>query len=85
MAPLAYFITFTTYGAWLHGRAPGSVDRMALALVKRRSQRLLESRKSGDVRSSLRQTACQYRVPQSRSRIAISSLSFYAFGTPSAV
>ncbi len=25
--PLAYFITFTTYGAWLHGRAPGSVDR----------------------------------------------------------
>lgn len=27
MPPLAYFITFTTYGAWLHGRAPGSVDR----------------------------------------------------------
>ena len=25
--PLAYFITFTTYGAWLHGRTPGSVDR----------------------------------------------------------
>lgn len=25
--PLAYFITFTTYGTWLHGRAPGSVDR----------------------------------------------------------
>jgi hypothetical protein len=25
--PLAYFITFTTYGAWLHGRKPGSVDR----------------------------------------------------------
>ena len=25
--PLAYFITFTTYGSWLHGRAPGSVDR----------------------------------------------------------
>ncbi len=24
--PLAYFITFTTYGTWLHGRAPGSVD-----------------------------------------------------------
>lgn len=24
--PLAYFITFTTYGAWLHGQAPGSVD-----------------------------------------------------------
>lgn len=23
----AYFITFTTYGAWLHGRAPGSIDR----------------------------------------------------------
>jgi hypothetical protein len=27
VAPLAYFITFTTYGSWLHGRAPGSVDR----------------------------------------------------------
>jgi REP element-mobilizing transposase RayT len=27
MTPLAYFITFTTYGTWLHGRAPGSVDR----------------------------------------------------------
>ncbi len=27
MAPLAYFITFTTYGTWVHGRAPGSVDR----------------------------------------------------------
>lgn len=27
MAPLAYFITFTTYGSWLHGREPGSVDR----------------------------------------------------------
>jgi REP element-mobilizing transposase RayT len=25
--PIAYFITFTTYGTWLHGRAPGSVDR----------------------------------------------------------
>ena len=25
--PLAYFITFTTYGSWLHGRDPGSVDR----------------------------------------------------------
>ncbi|MFL5330086.1 MAG: transposase [Gemmataceae bacterium] len=26
-APVAYFITFTTYGTWLHGRNPGSVDR----------------------------------------------------------
>ncbi|MGL6076709.1 MAG: transposase [Fimbriiglobus sp.] len=25
-APLAYFITFSTYGSWLHGRATGSVD-----------------------------------------------------------
>jgi REP element-mobilizing transposase RayT len=25
--PLAYFITFTTYGTWLHGRDSGSVDR----------------------------------------------------------
>jgi REP element-mobilizing transposase RayT len=25
--PLAYFITFTTYGTWLHGRVTGSVDR----------------------------------------------------------
>ncbi len=24
--PLAYFITFTTYGAWLHGQSPSSVD-----------------------------------------------------------
>jgi REP element-mobilizing transposase RayT len=24
---MAYFITFTTYSTWLHGRAPGSVDR----------------------------------------------------------
>ncbi len=24
--PLAYFITFHTYGTWLHGQAPGSVD-----------------------------------------------------------
>ena len=24
--PLAYFITFTTYGTWLHGQSPGSVD-----------------------------------------------------------
>jgi REP element-mobilizing transposase RayT len=24
--PLAYFITFTTYGNWLHGTAKGSVD-----------------------------------------------------------
>jgi REP element-mobilizing transposase RayT len=23
----AYFLTFTTYGTWLHGRAPGSVGR----------------------------------------------------------
>jgi hypothetical protein len=27
LTPLAYFITFTTYGTWLHGRAPGSVGR----------------------------------------------------------
>jgi REP element-mobilizing transposase RayT len=26
--PLAYFITFTTYGTWLQGRAPGWVDRV---------------------------------------------------------
>src|SRR5437588_12633937 len=25
--PIAYYISFTTYGTWLHGRAPGSVDR----------------------------------------------------------
>lgn len=25
--PVAYLITFTTYGTWLHGRDPGSVDR----------------------------------------------------------
>ena len=25
--PLAYFITFSTYGAWLHGRDIGSVDK----------------------------------------------------------
>lgn len=25
--PLAYFITFSTYGAWLHGDDAGSVDR----------------------------------------------------------
>jgi REP element-mobilizing transposase RayT len=24
--PLAYFITWTCYGTWLHGRAPGAVD-----------------------------------------------------------
>jgi REP element-mobilizing transposase RayT len=24
--PLAYFITWTCYGTWLHGRGPGSVD-----------------------------------------------------------
>ncbi|MEM6257293.1 MAG: transposase [Planctomycetota bacterium] len=24
--PLAYFITFHTYGSWLHGRAEGSID-----------------------------------------------------------
>src|SRR5262245_51114896 len=24
--PLAYFITWTCYGTWLHGRAPGFVD-----------------------------------------------------------
>ena len=27
MPPLAYFLTFTTYGAWLQGRTAGSVDR----------------------------------------------------------
>jgi len=26
-SPLAYFITFSTYGAWLHGRDLGSVDK----------------------------------------------------------
>jgi REP element-mobilizing transposase RayT len=25
--PLAYFITFHTYGTWLHGQNPGSVDK----------------------------------------------------------
>ncbi len=25
--PLAYFITFSTYGVWLHGRSESSVDR----------------------------------------------------------
>jgi len=26
-SPLAYFITFSTYGAWLHGRDAGSIDK----------------------------------------------------------
>ena len=26
-SPLAYFITFATYGAWLHGRDMGSIDK----------------------------------------------------------
>jgi REP element-mobilizing transposase RayT len=26
--PLAYFITFTAYGRWLHGRERGSVDKL---------------------------------------------------------
>lgn len=26
--PLAYFITFTSYGTWLHGEKPTSVDRL---------------------------------------------------------
>ena len=26
-SPLAYFLTFSTYGTWLHGREPGSVDK----------------------------------------------------------
>jgi REP element-mobilizing transposase RayT len=26
-SPLAYFITFSTYGVWLHGREIGSVDK----------------------------------------------------------
>src|SRR5439155_21497349 len=26
-SPLAFFITFSTYGAWLHGRDVGSVDK----------------------------------------------------------
>ena len=26
-SPLAYFITFSSHGTWLHGRDPGSVDR----------------------------------------------------------
>jgi len=26
-SPLAYFLTFTTYGTWLHGSESGSVDR----------------------------------------------------------
>jgi hypothetical protein len=26
-APLAYLITFNTYGSWLHGDRRGSVDR----------------------------------------------------------
>src|SRR4051794_38955632 len=25
--PLAYFITFSTYGTWLHGQSAGSIDR----------------------------------------------------------
>jgi hypothetical protein len=25
--PIAYFITFTTYGTWLHGDERGSVDK----------------------------------------------------------
>jgi len=25
--PVAYFLTWTTYGTWLHGREPASVDR----------------------------------------------------------
>ena len=26
-SPLAFFITFSTYGAWLHGRDAGSIDK----------------------------------------------------------
>jgi toxin HigB-1 len=32
---LAYFITFTSYGTWLHGRALGSVDREHSTPIRR--------------------------------------------------
>ncbi|MGL4420188.1 MAG: transposase, partial [Gemmataceae bacterium] len=35
MDPVTYFITWTTYGTWLHGREAGSVDRHHNALGTR--------------------------------------------------
>ncbi|MCA8946768.1 MAG: transposase [Planctomycetes bacterium] len=34
-APLAYHLTFTTYGTWLHGDERGSVDRKSASSVKK--------------------------------------------------
>lgn len=36
--PLAYFITFTTYGTWLHGNAKGSVGRQSDGVYRNLSQ-----------------------------------------------
>jgi REP element-mobilizing transposase RayT len=46
--PLAYFLTFTTYGTWLHGQSPGSVDdehnAVGLKFVEPNPKRLAANR-----------------------------------------
>ena len=40
---LAYFITFTTYGTWLHGRDPGSVIENTMNREHRSSHQTKQS------------------------------------------
>jgi len=68
--PLAYFITFTTYGTWLQGRDPGWVDRehneYGAPILKADSER------ESAHRTKLRQA--EYRLDEPRCAIVLRTI-----------
>jgi len=68
--PLAYFITFTTYGTWLQGRETGSVDRShnQFDMPILAPNRTIESRR----RSQMRQF--EYLLDQPRRQVVLATI-----------
>ena len=68
--PLAYFITFTTYGTWLPGRAPGSVDRRNNEFGE--PVRPADSKREEQSRALMSQP--EYRLDAPRRRIVLQTI-----------
>jgi REP element-mobilizing transposase RayT len=68
--PLAYFITFTTYGTWLQGRSPGSVDRSH----NQYGSPLLPSETERETQQRAKMRQPEYRLDEARRGVVLKTI-----------
>jgi REP element-mobilizing transposase RayT len=68
--PVAYFLTFSTYGTWLHGRDPGSVDRTHSAY----GTPLLPPNAEVESEQSMKMRQGEYSLDEARREVVLSTI-----------